>query len=112
MKRIALTGLKPTGSPHIGNYLGMIKPALELVHDFQALYFIPDYHALTTVRDREQLSSLIYESSAAWLALVLLCQLAVLRLRRRDERLPLRGLRGVVYLALFRINPHETTLHC
>ena len=71
MKRIALTGLKPTGSPHIGNYLGMIKPALELVHDFQALYFIPDYHALTTVRDREQLSSLIYESSAAWLALVL-----------------------------------------
>ena len=69
MKRIALTGLKPTGSPHIGNYLGMIRPALELVHDFQALYFIPDYHALTTVRDREQLISLIYESSAAWLAL-------------------------------------------
>ena len=57
MNRIALTGIKPTGPPHIGNYLGMIKPALELAEDHQALYFLADYHALTTVKDREQADS-------------------------------------------------------
>ena len=69
MKQIALTGLKPSGSPHIGNYLGMLKPSLELAEKFQALYFIPDYHALTTVRDREQLTNLTYQAAATWLAL-------------------------------------------
>jgi len=69
LKQIALTGLKPSGSPHIGNYLGMLKPSLELAEKFQALYFIPDYHALTTVRDREQLANLTYQAAATWLAL-------------------------------------------
>lgn len=69
MKQIALTGLKPTGPPHIGNYLGMLKPSLELATDFQALYFIPDYHALTTVRDQKQLINLTYQATATWLAL-------------------------------------------
>ena len=69
MKKIALTGIKPTGTPHIGNYLGMIKPALELVDNYQALYFIADYHALTTVKDRKALNLLIYDIAAAWLAL-------------------------------------------
>lgn len=69
MKQIALTGLKPSGLPHIGNYLGMLKPSLELAEKFQALYFIPDYHALTTVRDRKQLTDLTYQAAATWLAL-------------------------------------------
>ena len=69
MNRIALTGIKPTGAPHIGNYLGMIKPALELARDHQALYFLADYHALTTVKDRERLIQLTYEVAAAWMAL-------------------------------------------
>lgn len=69
MKKIALTGIKPTGTPHIGNYLGMIKPALELVDNYQALYFIADYHALTTVKDRKTLNLCIYDIAAAWLAL-------------------------------------------
>ena len=69
MKQITLTGIKPTGQPHIGNYLGMIKPALELAKDFQALYFIADYHALTTVRDKKQLAHLTYQATATWLAL-------------------------------------------
>jgi len=67
--KIALTGIKPTGTPHIGNYLGMIKPALELVRRYQALYFIADYHALTTERDPEELDRQIYEVAATWLAL-------------------------------------------
>ena len=69
MNRIALTGIKPTGPPHIGNYLGMIKPALELAQDHQALYFLADYHALTTVKDRDRLIQLTYEVVAAWIAL-------------------------------------------
>ena len=69
MAKIALTGIKPTGPPHIGNYLGMIKPALELAQSFQAFYFIADYHALTTTRDRNQLNHRIYEVAATWLAL-------------------------------------------
>ncbi len=69
MKQITLTGIKPTGQPHIGNYLGMIKPALELAKDYQALYFIADYHALTTVKDKDQLKELTYQVAATWLAL-------------------------------------------
>lgn len=69
MKKIALTGIKPTGSPHLGNYLGMIRPALELAKDHQALYFIADYHALTTVKNRHDLNRQIYDAAATWLAL-------------------------------------------
>jgi tryptophanyl-tRNA synthetase len=69
LEQIALTGLKPTGPPHIGNYLGMLKPSLELAEKFQALYFIPDYHALTTVRDQKELTNLTYQASATWIAL-------------------------------------------
>ncbi|MHB8735933.1 MAG: hypothetical protein ACYC6M_11595, partial [Terriglobales bacterium] len=37
--QIALTGIKPSGQPHIGNYLGMIRPALELTRKYRTLYF-------------------------------------------------------------------------
>ncbi len=49
-KRI-LSGIKPTGRPHIGNYFGMMRPAIEWQEHGEAYYFIADYHALTTVRD-------------------------------------------------------------
>ena len=67
--KIALTGIKPSGTPHIGNYLGMIRPALELAKEYQALYFIADYHALTTIKDAEALKKLTYDVAATWLAL-------------------------------------------
>lgn len=69
MKQIALSGIKPTGTLHIGNYLGMIKPALELIEKFQTLYFIADYHALTTLKDRDALNLSVYEVAATLLAL-------------------------------------------
>jgi len=46
-----LSGIQPTGLPHLGNYFGMMKPAIELQEKGEALYFIADLHALTTVRD-------------------------------------------------------------
>lgn len=68
-KQISLSGIKPSGIAHIGNYLGMIKPALELVHDYRAIYFIADYHALTTVREGKALRRMNYEVAATLLAL-------------------------------------------
>lgn len=54
MKRI-LSGIKPTGAPHLGNYFGMMKPCIALQDEGEAFYFIADYHALTTVRDPQAL---------------------------------------------------------
>jgi len=51
----ALTGIKPTGEPHIGNWLGAIKPALGLSQSYDTYYFIADYHALTAVHQAEAL---------------------------------------------------------
>jgi tryptophanyl-tRNA synthetase len=68
MKKIVLTGIKPTGMPHLGNYLGAIKPALKLAESYEARYFIADYHSLNTVKDPETLRDYIYEVAAVWLA--------------------------------------------
>lgn len=46
-----LSGIQPSGKLHVGNYFGMMKPALELQEQGEAFLFIADYHALTTVRD-------------------------------------------------------------
>jgi tryptophanyl-tRNA synthetase len=69
MKPISLTGIKPTGKPHIGNYLGMYRPALDLMKNYQGMYFVADYHALTTMHDPQTLRELVYEVAASWLAL-------------------------------------------
>ncbi|MCT4643157.1 MAG: tryptophan--tRNA ligase [Bacteriovoracaceae bacterium] len=70
--KTVLTGVKPTGIPHIGNYLGAIKPAIEMSNDDnydRALYFIADYHALTSVRDSKKFHEDVYNVAATWLAL-------------------------------------------
>ena len=50
-----LSGLQPTGRLHLGNYFGMMKPALALQHEGEAYYFIADYHSLTAIRDAKEL---------------------------------------------------------
>lgn len=68
MKR-SLTGIKPTGTIHVGNYLGAMRPAMSLVDAYDSsFYFIADYHALTTVHDRGQMHTMVYDVAAAWLA--------------------------------------------
>jgi tryptophanyl-tRNA synthetase len=67
--KIALTGIKPSGQPHLGNYLGMIRPALALAQAYRCLYFIADYHALTTLHVGEELRLHTREIAATWLAL-------------------------------------------
>ena len=68
MAKISLTGIKPTGTPHLGNYLGSIQPALELAKDYLSIYFIADWHALTTLKDGKELRGLIHKLAATWLA--------------------------------------------
>ena len=68
MKEISLTGIKPTGDLHIGNYFGAIKPALELAKTYDARYFIADYHALNTLKNAAELNSSIRKVAAGWLA--------------------------------------------
>ncbi len=46
-----LSGIQPSGVLHIGNYFGMMRPAIGLQAEGEALYFIADYHALTSLRD-------------------------------------------------------------
>ena len=68
-KRRTLSGIKPTGTPHLGNYLGMIKPALALQETRECFYFIADYHALTTVWDPRLMRDQTYELVATFSAL-------------------------------------------
>ena len=50
-----LSGIQPTGILHIGNYFGMMRPAIALQAQGEAFYFIADYHALTTIDNPETL---------------------------------------------------------
>lgn len=69
-QKIILTGVKPTGQPHIGNYLGAIRPAIRLAKQpgVKTFLFIADYHSLTTVHDPQELRDMVYEVAATWLA--------------------------------------------
>lgn len=70
MKERILTGIKPTGQAHIGNYFGAIKPAIEMAEnpDNDCFYFIADDHALTTVADAKQMQENTYNIACTWLA--------------------------------------------
>ncbi|WP_341347376.1 tryptophan--tRNA ligase [Paenibacillus sp. FSL K6-1217] len=70
-KDIVLTGIKPTGKVHLGNYIGAIKPALQIAgaSDCTSLYFMADYHGLNFIQNRDEFSDLSYSIAATWLAL-------------------------------------------
>ncbi len=68
-KKRSLSGIQPSGNVHIGNYLGMIKPALEYQKSYECLYFIADFHALTTIKDGAKLHQYTMDLVATWLAL-------------------------------------------
>lgn len=68
--KTVLTGIKATGMPHLGNYLGAIRPAIKSVDgNNRCLFFIADYHALTSIRDPKLFKEYAYEGAAVWLAL-------------------------------------------
>ena len=63
-----LSGIQPSGILHMGNYFGMMRPALELQEQGEAYLFIADYHAMTTIRDAEQLRAASREVALDFLA--------------------------------------------
>lgn len=67
-KKRVLTGVKPTGVPHIGNYLGAIRPAISLSRTMDSFLFIADLHALTIAPDPERLREESYCVAATYLA--------------------------------------------
>lgn len=69
VKNRALTGIQPSGSAHIGNWLGAIKPALEYQGHMETFYFIATYHALTTTRDPKILRGNTIDIAMTWLSL-------------------------------------------
>jgi tryptophanyl-tRNA synthetase len=67
---ITLTGITTTGTPHLGNYVGAIKPAIEMSKaDGQYFFFLADYHALIKTQDADRVHQSTREIAATWLAL-------------------------------------------
>ncbi len=69
MARI-LTGIQSTGTPHLGNILGAIMPAIEMANDpsNESFLFIADLHSLTQIKDGELMRTNTYSTAATWLA--------------------------------------------
>ena len=69
MARI-LTGVQSTGTPHLGNLLGAIIPAIQMSNDpnNESFLFIADMHSLTQIKDADTLKNNTYSTAAAWLA--------------------------------------------
>ncbi|CAA0147729.1 tryptophan--tRNA ligase [Tenacibaculum maritimum] len=69
MSRI-LTGVQSTGTPHLGNLLGAILPAIEMANnpENESFLFIADMHSLTQIKDGQQLRENTYSTAATWLA--------------------------------------------
>jgi tryptophanyl-tRNA synthetase len=68
-KKILLSGVKPTGRVHIGNYFGAMKQFVELQNEYESYVFIADYHAMTTVQNKENLSKGIIDVALDYLAI-------------------------------------------
>ncbi|KPM77688.1 tryptophan--tRNA ligase [Cobetia sp. UCD-24C] len=70
-KTRVLTGITTTGTPHLGNYVGAIKPAIEASQDptVQSFYFLADFHALIKCQDPKRVQESRREIAATWLAL-------------------------------------------
>jgi tryptophanyl-tRNA synthetase len=67
-RKVSLTGIKPTGLPHLGNLIGAISPAITLADTYDAMYFVADYHAITDLRNPEQLRHYTRSVAATWIA--------------------------------------------
>jgi tryptophanyl-tRNA synthetase len=69
-KRV-LTGITTSGTPHLGNYVGAIRPAIEASRsgEFESFFFLADYHALIKCQDADRVHQSTREIAAAWLAL-------------------------------------------
>ncbi len=68
MKKVLLSGIKPTGDLHIGNYFGAIRQWLEMQETYDSYVFVADLHALTTLQDADTLKKNIFNMVASYMA--------------------------------------------
>ncbi len=70
-KKRVLTGITTTGTPHLGNYVGAIRPAIEASkkNDMESFFFLADYHALIKCHEPDKVAQSTLEIAATWLAL-------------------------------------------
>ena len=69
MKKRILTGITTTGTPHVGNYLGAIKPSLELAEEnSESFFFLADYHALIKTQNTIDIKASVKDVALAWLS--------------------------------------------
>ena len=69
MKKRILTDITTTGTPHIGNYLGAIKPAIKMASEFdESFYFLADYHAIIKNSNSNEIGDSVKNIALAWIA--------------------------------------------
>ena len=68
-KKTLLSGVKPTGRPHIGNYFGAMRQFVSMQNDYSCLFMLADYHALNLIQDRAEMSQKILDLAIDYLAL-------------------------------------------
>ena len=68
-KKILLSGVKPTGLCHIGNYFGAMKQFVDLSNDFESYIFIADYHALNFIQNKDEMHKIIIDVLLDYLAI-------------------------------------------
>jgi len=68
--QILLSGIKATGDMHVGNYFGAVKQWVKMQYDYKQVFiFIPDYHSIISVQQKEQLEQLIFDTAVNLMAL-------------------------------------------
>ena len=77
-EKTVLTGIKPTGTPHIGNYIGALKPLIEQSQTQKTFVFIADLHALNSIHDATQIKQHTYEIAALLISMGLNLENAIL----------------------------------
>lgn len=69
MKKILLSGVKPTGRPHIGNYFGAMRQFVEMQGDYECYFMLADYHALNFIQNGEEMRKAIVDLTLDYLAI-------------------------------------------
>ena len=73
MKKRILTGITTTGTPHVGNYIGAIRPALKLINkDDESFFFLADYHSIIKNKNKDEIKTSVENIALAWLSCCLL----------------------------------------
>jgi tryptophanyl-tRNA synthetase len=67
--KILLSGVKPTGRPHVANYLGAMKQFVDLQNDYECFFAIVDYHALNFIQNADEMRDLTYNLAVDYLAI-------------------------------------------